>query len=63
MFSPDIFVGLADFTSFTPLIELTLLLSHLPVENAVHFFAAEAIRTVPISSHLIPITAGWSETV
>ena len=48
VYSPDIPVGSADFTSITQVLEFTLSQSPLPGENAAPFSAAVAIRTVPI---------------
>ena len=52
IYSPDIPIGSLEFTSLhitcPKVLDLVLLQSHLPGENAAQFSAAGAIHTVPI---------------
>ena len=44
-------------------LESTLSQSHLPRENAAHFLQLKPLTQCQCSFHLIPISAGWTETV
>ena len=60
VYSPDIPGSSIDFTYFTDL-ELTLLQSHHPGENAAHFLQLKPFTPHQFSFSLVPITAGWIE--
>ena len=58
---PSRFIGL--YMNYPKVLELTLLQSHLPGENAAQFSVAEAIHTVPIVAPPGTHYCGWTEVV
>ena len=59
--SPGILVNSADFTLITSRYWNALFQSHISRENATHFLQLNT--QYQFSFHLVPITAGWPDTV
>ena len=62
VYSPDIPVGSADFTLFAPRY-WNFFQSHPLWENAAYFLHLKLFTHNEFSSHLVPVTAWWTEAM